>query len=43
MCDEFCRIGDVDYLVPPGLVGRRVQVPSSPTDVMVSLEGHEYP
>jgi transposase len=39
--DGFCRIGDVDYSVPPGLAGRRVQVRTSPTVVVVHLEGRE--
>lgn len=39
--DGFCRIGDVDYSVPPGLAGRRVQIRSSPTEVLVRLEGRE--
>jgi transposase len=39
--DGFCRIGDVDYSVPPGLSGRRAQVRSSPTEVVVHLEGRE--
>jgi transposase len=33
--DGFCRIGDVDYSVPPGLSGRRLQVRVSPTHVVV--------
>jgi hypothetical protein len=37
--DGFCRIGDVDYSVPPGLAGRRVQLRSSPVEVEVFLEG----
>jgi len=39
--DGFCRIGDVDYSVPPGLAGRRVGVLSSLTEVVVFLEGHD--
>jgi transposase len=39
--DGFCRIGDVDYSVPPGLASRRVQVRTSPTEVVVHLEGRE--
>jgi hypothetical protein len=39
--DGFCRVGDVDYSVPPGLSGRRVGVRSSPTEVVVHLEGRE--
>jgi hypothetical protein len=39
--DGFCRIGDVDYSVPPGLSGRRVGVRSTLTQVQVFLEGRE--
>lgn len=39
--DCFCRVGDVDYSVPPGLVGRRVGVRVSPTEVVVFCEGAE--
>ncbi len=39
--DCFCRIGEVDYSVPPGLSGRRVQIRSSPVEVVVHLEGRE--
>jgi transposase len=39
--DGFCRVGDVDYSVPPGLCGRRVQIRSSPVEVVVHLEGRE--
>jgi len=39
MKDGFVRVGDVDYSVPPGLSGRRVQVRLSLTDVTVHLEG----
>ena len=39
--DGFCRIGDVDYSVPPGLSGRRLQVKISPTEVMVFCEGRQ--
>ncbi len=39
--DGFVRIGDVDYSVPPGLSGRRVQVRSSLAEVVVHLEGSE--
>ena len=39
--DGFCRVGDVDYSVPPGLAGRRVGVHSSPSEVVVMLEGRE--
>jgi len=33
--DGFCRIGDVDYSVPPGLAGRRLQVRVSPSEVTI--------
>jgi hypothetical protein len=39
--DGFCRIGDVDYSVPPGLSGRRLQARISPTEVMVFCEGRQ--
>ncbi len=39
--DGFCRIGDVDYSVPPGLSGRRLQARVSPTEVMVFCEGRQ--
>lgn len=39
--DGFCRVGDVDYSVPPGLAGRHAQVTSSPTGVVIRLEGRE--
>jgi transposase len=39
MKDGFVRVGDVDYSVPPGLSGRRVQVRSSLSQVVVHLEG----
>jgi len=39
--DGFVRVGDVDYSVPPGLVGRRVQLRSSLTDVVVFHEGRQ--
>lgn len=39
MKDGFVRVGDVDYSVPPGLSGRRVQVRSSLHEVVVHLEG----
>lgn len=39
--DGFCRIGDVDYSVPPGLSGRRLQVRISTTEVMIFSEGSE--
>jgi len=37
--DAFVRASGVDYSVPPGLVGRRVQVRLSLTEVLVFLEG----
>jgi len=39
--DGFCRVADVDYSIPPGLAGRRVQIRSSPVEVVVHLEGRE--
>ncbi len=39
--DGFVRIGNVDYSVPPGLSGRKVQVRVSPREVVVHLEGTE--
>lgn len=39
--DGFVRVGSVDYSVPPGLAGRRVQVRVSPREVVVHLEGSE--
>jgi len=39
--DGFCRIGNVDYSVPPGLSGRRIQVSVSPTEVVVFCEGRQ--
>ncbi len=39
--DGFCRIGDVDYSVPPGLVGRRLQARVSPSEVVIFSEGRE--
>lgn len=39
--DGFCRVGDVDYSVPPGLSGRRLQVRVSTTEVVVFSEGIE--
>lgn len=38
--DCFVRICDVDYSVPPGLVGRRVQIRTSLSEVRVIHEGH---
>jgi transposase len=37
--DAFVRASGVDYSVPPGLVGRRVQLRLSLTEVLVFLEG----
>ena len=37
--DAFVRAAGVDYSVPPGLVGRRVEIRLSLTDVSVFLEG----
>jgi transposase len=39
--DGLVRVGDVDYSVPPGLAGRRVQIRLSPAAVVVHLEGAE--
>ncbi len=39
--DGFCRVADVDYSVPPGLAGRRVQIRISLHEIVVHLEGHE--
>jgi transposase len=39
--DGFVRVSDVDYSVPPGLAGRRVQIRLSPAAVVVWLEGAE--
>ncbi len=39
--DGFCRVGDVDYSVPPGLSGRRLQVRASPSEVVIFSEGRE--
>lgn len=39
--DGFCRVGDVDYSVPPGLSGRRLQVRSSWEQVVIFSEGQE--
>lgn len=39
--DGFCRVGDVDYSVPPGLSGRRLQVRVSPSEVVIFSEGGE--
>ncbi len=37
--DGFVRIGNVDYSVPPGLVGRRVQATVSLERIVLRLEG----
>jgi len=39
--DGFVRVADVDYSVPPGLSGRRLQVRVSLTEVVVHCEGNE--
>jgi transposase len=39
--DGFCRVADVDYSVPPGLSGRRLQIRVSTTQVVVFSEGVE--
>ena len=39
--DGFIRSGDVDYSVPPGLSGRRVQLSVSLREVTVFLDGAE--
>jgi len=39
--DGFVRVADVDYSVPPGLSGRRLQVRLSLTEVVVHCEGTE--
>ncbi len=39
--DGFCRVSDVDYSVPPGLSGRRLQIRVSTTQVVVFCEGVE--
>jgi transposase len=39
--DGFCRVGDVDYSVPPGLSGRRLGVRVSWSEVVVFSEGRE--
>lgn len=39
--DGFVRVRDVDYSVPPGLAGRRVQVRLAPREVVVHCEGTE--
>ncbi len=37
--DAFVRAGGADYSVPPGLVGRRVQIRLSLSEVLIFLEG----
>lgn len=39
--DGFIRSGNVDYSVPPGLSGRRVQLKVSPRELTVFLDGVE--
>lgn len=39
--DGFVRVRGVDYSVPPGLAGRRVQVRLAPRELIVHLEGAE--
>lgn len=39
--DGFCRVGDVDYSVPPGLAGRRLGVRILTTEVTIFAEGTE--
>ena len=39
--DGFCRVGDADYSLPPGLSGRRVQVRASQQEVIIFSEGHQ--
>lgn len=39
--DGFVRVGDVDYSVPPGYAGRRLQVRLSPTEVVIHCEGRQ--
>jgi transposase len=39
--DGFVRFGDVDYSVPPGHAGRRVQLLASPQEVVAHLDGDE--
>lgn len=39
MKDGIIRFGDVDYSVPPGLSGRRVQITASLEEVRIYLEG----
>jgi hypothetical protein len=39
--DPFMRVSGADYSVPPGLVGRRLAVRTSLTEVVVYLGGEE--
>ncbi|MCA1677967.1 MAG: IS21 family transposase [Actinobacteria bacterium] len=39
--DCFIRVGDVDYSVPPQLVGRKVAVAMSSRELVVHLDGQE--
>jgi hypothetical protein len=39
--DGFCRVADVDYSVPPGFSGRRLQIRVSTTEVVIFTEGVE--
>jgi transposase len=39
--DGFCRFGDVDYSVPPGYGGRRLQIRGSWSEVVIFSEGRE--
>ena len=39
--DGFVRVGDVDYSVPPGYGGRRLQVRLSPTEVVIHCQGRQ--
>ncbi|MDH3472011.1 MAG: IS21 family transposase [Acidimicrobiia bacterium] len=39
--DGFCRVGNVDYSVPPGLAGRRLQVKVSASEVVIFSEGQQ--
>ncbi|MDQ4058821.1 MAG: IS21 family transposase [Actinomycetota bacterium] len=39
--DFFIRVGDVDYSVPPHLVGRKVAVRASSRELVVHLDGKE--
>lgn len=39
--DCFIRVADVDYSVPPQLVGRRVAVRMSSRELVVHLDGNE--